>query len=81
MTHLTCPDCNCVRQSRPPKNHKNFFDLIVGINGPQNGLSRNGRVNLKVKTFSCELCVCKTDIRKNGFKLPFFTTKGYLAGN
>ena len=50
MTLITCPDCNSDSHNRLPKMTKNrVFHLGVGINRPQNGLFRNGRV----KFFKC----------------------------
>ena len=46
MTPQTCPDCNLVSHNRLPKMTEiRIFHQGVGKNWPQNGLSRNGRVN------------------------------------
>ena len=46
MTLKMCPDDKWVSYYRVPKIAEiQFFHRGVGINRPQNGLSRNGRVN------------------------------------
>ena len=80
MTLLMCLDCNRVSKNRLPKMTEfRFFHPRVGINRPQNSFFCYGGVkffyapkhlgqsfNFTVRTCSCKLCVCQTEVPKKG---------------
>ena len=91
-----CPDCNWVRQNRPSKMTKIcIFYLGVGINRPQNGLSRNGRVNFFLMQLNTRAIAsiwrweraaaitvsARRGSQKRALNGHFWTTKGRLAVN